>query len=59
MDVWKLDPQYGIALAEGLCDMGERIILAENLHDWGDETCPFLKLGPGIFLITEEKCGQP
>jgi hypothetical protein len=25
MDVWKLDPQYGIALAEGLCDMGERI----------------------------------
>jgi hypothetical protein len=29
----------GIALAEGLCDLGE-IVLAEDLLDWGGGLCP-------------------
>jgi hypothetical protein len=37
MDVWELNPERWNGLAEGLCDMGEGIILAEDLHDWVED----------------------
>jgi hypothetical protein len=48
----------GIALAEGLCDLGG-IILAEGLRDWVSRAVPLFQLKPGICITTEEKNGKP
>jgi hypothetical protein len=41
MEIWDLNPEDGIALAEGLCDVGG-IILAEGVRDWGWRGEPLL-----------------
>jgi hypothetical protein len=41
MEIWDLNPEDGIALAEGLCDM-EGIIVAEDVRDWGLRGEPLL-----------------
>jgi hypothetical protein len=46
MEVLDLNPEDGIALAEDLCDLGERIILAEGLHDWRRRAVPLVSIIP-------------
>jgi hypothetical protein len=52
-----LQEENGIVLVEGICSM-EKIVLADNLHDWGMWSVPLFQLNPEICLATEKQHGK-